>query len=294
MIYLLLSIIISSGIYVVFKLFAKYNVRNFQAIVLNYFVAAAFGFVFASQQGVPLASLSEPWMGIATVIGVFFIALFYLMAVISQRFGVSVASVAAKMAMVIPVIVFIIIDPSESLTIHKALGVLLGIIAVFLVTGKNKNESTAGKSNYVLPILLFLGSGTLDVFLAYSEKTYLTTDEAFLSFIPVTFLIAGAIGTIWLFVRVAQKKDRIDLRSMVAGTILGLINYGSIFFLLKMLGSGLLDRSTIFPANNMGIVALSALIGFLFFKEKLSTKKAIGIGLALAAIGVLTFGEIGI
>lgn len=294
MIYLVLSILISSAVYAVFKLFSRFEVRNFQAIVFNYFVAAGFGFAFAFQQGAPLTTGSEPWIGVATIIGVIFIALFYLMAIISQRMGVSVASVAAKMAMVIPVIVFVIIDPSEKLTLYKGLGVLIGVIAVFLVAGKNKNGMPTDKANYILPILLFLGSGTVDVFLAYSEKTYLTTDEAFLSFIAVIFTIAGLIGTFLLLVRIIQKKDRIHGKSILAGAVLGLINYGSIFFLLKTLGSGLLDRSTIFPANNMGIVALSALMGLVLFKEKLSTKNTIGIGLALVAIVVLTLGDIGI
>lgn len=44
MILLLLSILCSSGIYVVFKLFSKFGINTFQAITVNYYVAAAFGF----------------------------------------------------------------------------------------------------------------------------------------------------------------------------------------------------------------------------------------------------------
>jgi multidrug transporter EmrE-like cation transporter len=74
----------------------------------------------------------------------------------------------------------------------------------------------------------------------------------------------------------------------VAGLILGLVNYGSIYFLLRILGSGLIDRSAAIPANNMGVVALSAVVGVALFKEKLSAKKLWGILLALVAIALLT------
>lgn len=294
MTYLILSILCSTAIYAVFKLFAKYEVENVQAIVTNYLVAAGFGYFYAYQQDMLMPVFDQPWLPNALTVGALFISLFYLMAIISQQIGVSVASVSTKMAMVIPVVFFIAIDTNEVLTISKVIGVLLGLGAVYLATLPTEPGGNTSKNRLMLPLILFVGSGILDVVLAYSEKMYLASEAAFLSFVPSGFFFAGIAGSIWLLIRIIRGQSRLNAKSIFGGVILGLINYGSIYFLLKTLASGMFDRSTVFPINNMGIVALSTVMGFVIFSEKLSRKNTIGITLAIIAIAVLTWGDIGL
>ena len=49
------------------------------------------------------------------------------------------------------------------------------------------------------------------------------------------------------------------------------------------------DSSTLFPINNIGVVCLSALIGFLLFKETFSVRKLVGFLLAVASIVIIGF-----
>jgi hypothetical protein len=49
MIFILLCILVNTGLILVFRLFPKYGIDSFQAIVANYFVAAFLGFQIASQ-----------------------------------------------------------------------------------------------------------------------------------------------------------------------------------------------------------------------------------------------------
>ena len=58
MIYLILSILSSTAIFVLFKLFNKYNIDTLQAIVVNYFTAFAFG-IIANNQSVNIKEIIE-------------------------------------------------------------------------------------------------------------------------------------------------------------------------------------------------------------------------------------------
>ena len=48
MIYLILSLLSSSAIFLLFKLFTQYNVNTLQAIVINYFTATILGLTLVS------------------------------------------------------------------------------------------------------------------------------------------------------------------------------------------------------------------------------------------------------
>jgi len=287
MIFLLLSILSSTAIYALFKLFKNWGVNSFQAIVSNYFVASGFGFLIAANHGTIDVETTFPWLPFALGVGVIFISMFYLMSKSSQINGVSITGLATKMSLLIPVAYFVVFDPDEALTSRKAVGILLGIAALILATSPKKGTENWRK-NLSLPLIIFLGSGLLDLFLAYVEKHYLVTEGHHEWFTPIPFGIAFVIGIVALIVRKYTQGIGIDLKSSLAGIILGLVNYGSIYFLLKVLGSGILDRSTVIPLNNMGVVTASALIGIFAFHERMTRLNMVGIGLSIVSIAILS------
>ena len=79
------------------------------------------------------------------------------------------------------------------------------------------------------------------------------------------------------------------------GILLGGVNFGSIFFLVRALNyissSGrVIDSSVIFGVNNTGIVALSVLVGFWIFKGRLQPINWMGIALSAVALILFAFG----
>ena len=82
------------------------------------------------------------------------------MAMTSQKNGVSVASVAGKMSVVIPVF-FGIFLYNESFSFLKITGIFIVLIAVYLTSFKEE-KSISQKNTLLFPVLLFLGSGTID------------------------------------------------------------------------------------------------------------------------------------
>lgn len=96
MIYLLLSVLFSSAIFVVFKLFDKFNINTLQAIVVNYFTAFCVG-IFSYQENINFTSIpNKPWYIGAIILSCLFISVFNLMALTSQKNGVSVALLQEK------------------------------------------------------------------------------------------------------------------------------------------------------------------------------------------------------
>lgn len=286
MIWLLFSIACSTLIFIVFKLFARYQVDNLQAIVVNYFVAFGVGLITAAP-GFELTEIpTKPWLWSVVILGTIFIAMFQLIALVSQKFGVAAVSVAVKMSLVIPV-VFAISYYGESFTWLKLAGIVLALAAVFFAT--RKPAKTRGHISLIfLPLILFLGSGFLDLFLKYNQQELVApADQGF--FASLIFLMAGILGVIWFVVAWLLGKNRPQARSLIGGLALGIPNYGSIYFLIKALDIENLESSVVFPINNVGIVALSVICGCFLFNENLSPINKLGIILALISIGLMTF-----
>lgn len=285
MIYLLLSILASTLIFVIFTLFGKYKINTLQAIVVNYFTAFITGIVSSTETLSVNEVINKDWFYGALFLGFLFITIFNVMALTAQRNGLSVASVVSKMSVIIPIL-FGLYAYNESLSVLKTIGVLLALFAVYLTSVKAKTGKVSLK-NLWLPILLFFGSGTIDTSIKYIETTYVS-ENGIPIFSATIFAIAGIIGIVIISAEAIKGKLKLDLRSVFGGVILGIVNYYSIYMLLKALQVDSFESSNIFTINNVAIVMLSTLIGLVFFKEKLSIKNWLGIAIAILSIVLVT------
>ncbi|APY00661.1 EamA family transporter [Lacinutrix venerupis] len=285
MIYLIISILASTLVFVLFKLLSKYKINTLQTIIVNYFVAFTIGITSATETITLTSIINKQWFYGAVFLGFLFITIFNVVALTAQKNGLSVASVASKMSVVIP-IVFGIYAYNENLSPQKLLGISLALIAVYLTSIKVKT-STVKLKNVWLPVILFIGSGIIDTTLKYIETTYVSTIETHL-FSAIIFAISGLIGITILSAKAIKGALKIDFRSIYSGLILGIINYYSIYMLLKALQIDQFESSIIFTLNNVAIVMISTLVGLSFFREKLSLKNWFGIALAIVSIILVT------
>lgn len=285
MIYLLLSILASTFIFIIFKLFDRFKINTLQAIVFNYVTACFCGFITSKNQLNVDDIVQSQWFFGAVALGFLFIAIFNVMAITSQRNGLSVASVATKMSVIIPVI-FGIYMYQESTGFQKMLGILLALFAVYFVSVK-KHATFHFKSNLLFPIILFLGSGIIDTSIKFIESTYIK-DVGIPLFSATIFFFAACFGIGILMFKIIGKNFKFNPQSILGGLALGIVNYASIYYLLKALHHETLESSTIFTINNVAIVMFTSLIGLALFKETLSFKNWIGVGLAIISILLVT------
>lgn len=222
------------------------------------------------------------WFYYAIALGALFIIVFNLMALTTQRSGLSVVSVATKMSLIIPII-FGLLYYKEHLGLFKFIGILFALIAVYLASAKENTARSIGKSTILLPLLVFLGSGIIDTSIKFLEDAFVAENDVPL-FSSTIFGAAAIIGLLVLLFTIFQNKFKFEFKNIIAGIALGIPNYFSVFFLVKALRSGLLDSSGIFTINNVLIVILSTVLGILLFKEKLGRKNWLGIDLALFSL----------
>ena len=285
MIFLLLSILSSSVIFVIFKLYTRYGINTLQAIIINYFIAFSVG-LFIDQHPLNLLRItSEAWFPGTLFLGIMFISVFYLAAITTQRSGLSVVSVATKMSVAIPVL-FGIFFFRESAGALKIFGILLALGAVYLTSVKKKEGLTIQKKNLLFPLLVFLGSGVIDTSINFLETTYVSEADVAL-FSSTIFAIAGMIGVCILIFQKLEGNLEMNFRNIVGGIALGIPNFFSIYFLVLALRTEGFESSAIFPINNVSIVMVSTILGILLFNEKLILKNWIGITIAVLSILII-------
>ena len=284
MIYLILSILTSVIVVAYFKLFDKYNVNTFEAIVVNYLVCATMGNLLADTPGITTTFWNEGWFKYTLILGFLFISVFYSIAQTAQKIGVSVSMVAAKLSVAIPVL-FALFIHNETLGLPKVTGILVSLIAVYFIS-QNASSKNNNTGLWYLPFYVFLGSGLIDTILNHINKTYIPpfNTNHILSFV---FLTAFLLGGLILVYQMFTAKKRLSIKSIGWGIALGIPNYMCMYFLLKTLGA-FTEASIVLPINNIGIVMASTLTGVFVFKEHLSNFNKIGLALAILSIIILS------
>ena len=284
MIYLLLSILSSSVIFITFKVTERFKTNLIKLITVNYLVAAILGFSFNRHPISILNLLTSNWLPYALLIGFSFIMIFFLIGYSTRLSGVAVTTIAGKLSMVIPIL-FSILYFSEKTTILKISGLVLATIAVVLTSYRPIDKAKNIKL-IVIPIAIFLGSGITDSVVKYAQ-TYHIANNMSLLFSATVFLAALILGLIFILVKPKSLSKNISIAELIGGAILGIANFGSLYFFILALNNSKLDSSVVFGLNNICIVLFSILIGLVFFKEKFSRVNFAGVFMAVIAILIL-------
>ncbi len=281
MLYLLLSIITSTAILVLFKVFLKYDIHILQSIVINYITAATLGFVIQWNSFTVNAVMHESWMPYAVLIGCIFILTFQMFAFSSQTAGVAITAISSKISVVIPVFVGALLYANESLSLLKILGLAFAIVSFLLVFNNNANMKINPRFIF-LPIILFLANGLNDTMMTFVQRKF----DGFntMLFISFIFFFSMIVGIIWLVINFVAFRQKIHFRNVIAGILLGVFNFLSTYYFFR--GVAVVESAVFFPIMNVGIVSLSALTGYFVFKEKLNLINWIGI---LVAMGTIVF-----
>ena len=304
MTFLILSVVSYAAMMLIFKLIERFKADTFQSIIFNYITAAVLGFTVMDNDLSATNIIHANWFPNAVLIGFAFISLFYLIAITAQKAGVSVATVANKMSVIIPII-FAFFLYNDSVTFIKISGIVLAFVGVYMATKKEvayaeenpdeinltsaKEKDELDKKYLYLPVILFIGSGFLDTYINYTQKHHLTGAAESIDFVPVVFSVAAITGGIILLVKFIISSSIFAFRNILWGMLLGLFSYFSLYFMLESLNLNYFESSVIFTINNIGIVSLSTLASYVFFKEYLSRINKTGIVLCLIAILLISF-----
>ena len=282
MLFILMAILSSVSIFFIFKLFNKFSVSSYQAIVLNYLTAGIFALIFFYNKS-SYTYLINNYLLWILLIGTLFFINFLLMHFSTSNIGMSTTSIACKISVIIP-IVFSIIYDNENINIYKISGIASAIISIILLSIRTKNENTISSNLllYLLPVLLFIGIGATDSMVKYVQQksTSIKAETLTAFFFSSSFLSS----LIWTILTQKITKSLYHLPTIILGFLLGIANFGSIFFLIKSLKYSYMDDSVTFGIINLSIITLTVLLGLLVFKEKLNKINWIGVIISIFSI----------
>jgi drug/metabolite transporter (DMT)-like permease len=284
MFYLLATTLLATSIFIIFRYFKKFGVDNLQAITANYMVAGTIGFITYEKPFGVSTIIEAPWLPIVLLIGVFFIAVFFLFALSTQKAGIAITAVSSKMSVVIPATGGFIFF-GDQLSVLKLAGIVAALLA-FYFTFKTKGKMVVNYGAMLLPILLFVGTGTNDLLMKYTDFRFVGDD--LLLKISTIFMVSLAAGSILLIVKYIRGEVQLRLRNFLFGFFLGFVNFASTYTLFRSMEY--FDSSLMFPIRNTGVVALSALAGLWLFSENLNRTNWMGIALAILAIILIAAG----
>ena len=283
MVYLILAILFSTGVFVAMRLFERFHLDNHQALMWNYVFASTTGFLMCKQLDTPAQLVAEPWFGLSIVTGFWFIFTYLLMTASTQRSGVTVTSLSSKLSVVLPTLAGVVLF-SERLNFVATMGIVLALVALVLVVGGKNESSKTNKTSWLLPILIFFGTGAGDILMKLTEQRNQAANMSFM--ITFIYFIALLFGILIVAYDLIRGRSKWQWKSAVGGIGLGVINYFSTSSVYQAMRC--FDNVMLFPVYNIGVVSLTALVGWMLFKEKLTWKNYLGLAIAIIAVILIT------
>ena len=280
MIYLITAILFGSLFAILFKIFQRNGIDALQAIGINYVVAFALGSLGSLTQGFSTTGMAS-WILPAMGAGLFMMGSFVTMNMTTRSHGIAIATIAARVAFVVPVLcAFLFLHGDEPRWLASAL-----VIASLLLIFHHRQEINTSTRNLLNPIPVFICYGMANFLLKLSQQIVAQNggDNAELSLVTgVAFLSALLFTVIYYMMQPRSSRQPLRWNNVVAGIVLGVVNMGCTFFLLKSLMT--IDSSVFYPVYNITIVLIATLAGRFGFGERLTPLQYGGIAVAIAAI----------
>lgn len=297
---LIMAVLCTTAIFLAFRSFKLFNINTLQAVVVNYWVCVITGGLSLNKFGEMYQTFGKTsWFIWAVALGIMFIGTFYLTAITTQKVGVSVATLASKMSLLIPVIFGILIldTKSKNFDIWNYLGIILSLLSIVFTSLKDKkmtHSQTVSLNKYLMLALaftVFVLSGIIDTSLSYVNFRFFNEQDSSI-FLMFTFGFAAISGTIFLLFQILNKQTKLTSRSILGGVYLGIPNFFSLFFLLRALSDFSHDTAFLFPVFNILIIVVSSILAIILFKEKLSRLNLMGIFMAIIALFLMAHQEL--
>ena len=283
MVYLILSIACSTGNHLLFKAFKQWKTNLLCAIVTNYVVCVIIGFGSTRFATIHDSLWRQDWFGFALFHGLLLICSYYLIALTTKHVGVAIASLATRVSVVLPIVTAFLLY-GDRLTVFKAVGILGALTALCLSSLENgSGPSVKAESSHYLPVALFIAFGSHLTLTKYVQAYYLN-DVAYHGYVMFSFASALVLGAGAIAWRVLIKNDSYQKRDVLAGILLGCVNYGSIYFLIRALSIEGWESSEIFPIISIAVVISSSVGAYLLFREKIQGLKIGALVLGLISI----------
>ena len=316
MIALFLAVCCTVAIGMIFKHAGRQGMDRTALLTVNYAAAVSVaGMLMAVGGRSAQAGLTfDPGLAVlAVVTGALLIFGFFILSVATDEAGMALAIGVMRVAVVIPFVASWLVW-NEVPTPAQGVGLVLAGAAFFMIAWRQRAQpapapeltaapaSVPGTAGAAPPVpeppetpsanlrvlgilaVLFVSGGAVDVSMKAFEEGFGATNSRVL-FLLLAFGVAFLIGLVVVLWNGWRKGDWPAPTTIRWGIGLGVINYGSLEFILRAIEQ--LPGTFVFPVNNIAIVILAALVGVYWWGEHLSRINRMGIGVAAVALLLL-------
>lgn len=277
--FLAISILCSVAVSVLLKYAKPKGIHLAVAIGVNYVVCLILTAILLKPT--ITSEIIGKGLPLFVVLGILLPSVFLIMGKSAQVAGIVKSDTAQRVALVIPLIASFTIF-GESLTTQKLVSLVLIFVAMgcLLYQKHGQNLGTGNKYQSALLLLgVFFGYGVISVLLKQLAKMGgASTSNLFISF---------GLALVFMIIYILIKKIKVDKISLLGGAVLGVLNFSNIYTYISAHKAMSNTPTLVFATMDIGVIVVGTLAGFVIFKEKINLINAVGIGLALFAIGGL-------
>ena len=277
MIYLLLAIACSSMVSVIMRISERYVRNNMVMFTTNYAICLALSRFYMGQINLfTTAPGIETAAVLGLISGILYLVNFVLMQKNIYQNGIMLSSLFGKLGILVPTLMAVFVF-HEKPKFTQITGVITAVLAILLINLERGGFKKGGKR--VLILILLLCTGITDSM----ANIYYKTGSSALKDHYLFYIFLAAL--ILAFLMVLFKKQRLTLKDVLFGVLIGVPNYFSSRFLLLAVGS--LPAVITYPVYSVGTLIVITVASVLFFKEKLSNQKKTALVLILGALVLL-------
>ncbi len=292
MIYLLLSVIMSTLIATFLKMATLKKANPYAVTTVNYMAATVGGILILAFSGVTFVGGEELgfwaqfervviensgdifqmkasllWGAfLGTVSGFFYFTCLVLYQKCIEKSGAAISAAFSKIGVIIPMIMSILLW-REFPTVIQWIGIIVAIVAILIMYAEWNRDFYKNLNHTLLLFLVFSGLGT------FGNKLY--QQYAMIEYKDVFLLAIFFSALLFSLIYFVKTKGYQDKEGMKLGLLVGMPNFLSSYFLVLALSST--NAAVVFPLQSAGTVALVTITTLIWFKERIERKAILSI-----------------
>ncbi|MFZ7199656.1 EamA/RhaT family transporter [Avibacterium avium] len=276
--YLFLAIACSVAVSVLLKVARRFNVVIEQAIAFNYLIALLLSYFLLQPnfqgQGFTDFIVQNENSAIFLSLGLLLPSVFIIMSKAVEFAGIVRSDAAQRLSLFLPILAAFVLF-GEQLSQSRIISLILAFSALFCLINKPREQGLSVKGGLSL-LAVWFGYGVIDILFKQTAKM----GSAF----PTTLFIAFALAMCVMFMYLLIKRTQWNGASLLAGIVLGGLNFMNILFYIRAHQSFSQNPTLVFAGMNIGVICLGTLVGAIVFKEKISKINGVGVLLGISAI----------
>lgn len=280
--FILLCAAVSVLVAHILKIVENRELNTVRVLTINYAVAAGAAVALSGSGAISELYVTGgvPVAGLAVLVGIFFIANFFIYSKSVFRNGVGISIAAMRLSLIIPVLVSVFWY-SEPITFWQWTGTGLVFATLFLLMPVRSGTFHQTFPAALLLVLLFLCTGVGDAALKIYEEEFtgLLQKELFMGMVFFCSFLTGTAVVLF------GEGPRFTRQEVGLGIVLGIPNLYTAIFLIEALER--MNGAIVYAAVNVLTVLGGTVLGYVFWGDKLSKAQWAGIFLTLGAVFLL-------